>query len=451
MVNQVVHDPLRYPKGTLMLSTQDGPAPIPTVVQHLVDQVRSLTSTETRDLLAASSPTERAGWVAGLQQLADAVSAASLTAVAAFDAASDGQTLHGAASTQAWLRGACRITGAEAAEKVRISRAARGLLAGPVNDVRDGKLTYDHLRAVERGIRRLPGTHQPEAVTVLTDLGRIGSVGDVRTAGKHLQYVTDPDGSLADTNQQFDRRYLTLAPLMDGMTTLGGLLDTESAALLTAALQPFLVPADHHDTRTTSQRRADGLLQIIQTATDHALLPVVGGQRPHLHIIIDPRTTPPTDQHPPAGPPPAGLPPGQLTHSPSSPAFLHPIAVARNACDANLTALLLNDHGVVIDLGRTRRLFTPQQRRLLAHRDGGCRWPDCDRPPAHTDAHHLVSWLDGGTTDLTNALLLCRHHHRNVHENGWTLHITNPGQGTNGPITITGPNNQQLTTHPRAP
>ena len=74
----------------------------------LVDQARSLATAEARQLLNASSPAERAGWVVGLQQLTDAVAAATLTATEVFDASGDGQTLHGAASTQAWLRGACR-------------------------------------------------------------------------------------------------------------------------------------------------------------------------------------------------------------------------------------------------------------------------------------------------------------------------------------------------------
>lgn len=386
---------------------------------------------------------------AGLQQLADAVAAANLTAVAAFDAAGDGQTLHGAASTQAWIRGALRVTGAEASERVQIARASRGLLADPAAKVSDGSLTYDHLRAVERGVRHLPPAHHPAAVTVLTDLAQIGTVGDVRTAAKHLHYVTDPDGSLADRCQQFDRRCLTLAPLMDGMTALDGLLDAESAALLTAALAPFLVPADTGDTRTAAQRRADGLIQIVASAADHRLLPTSGAERPHLHVIIDPRTPQLTEATPDHIP--AVLPPGRLPQTPGGPAFCHPAGVTRIACDAQITALLLGEHGVVTDLGRTRRLFSPHQRQLLALRDGGCRFPGCDRPPAHTDAHHLISWLDGGPTNITNALLLCRHHHRHVHENGWTLATTDPQCGTNGPITVIGPNGQQLTSHPRAP
>jgi hypothetical protein len=55
-------------------------------------------------------------------------------------------------------------------------------------------------------------------------------------------------------------------------------------------------------------------------------------------------------------------------------------------------------------------------------RDGGCRFPSCDRPVAWCDAHHLRHWLHGGATDLGNLLWLCRGHHHAVHEGGWQLH-----------------------------
>ena len=136
------------------------PEPLSAVLGH----VRAWSGEDAREQLHGTGPEGRARWVAGLQQLADAVAAASLTAVEVFDAAGDGQLLHGAASTAAWLRGATRVTGAEAAERVRIARLSRGLLAGPVHEVEHGTLTYEHLRAVERGVRHLPVEHQQTGV-----------------------------------------------------------------------------------------------------------------------------------------------------------------------------------------------------------------------------------------------------------------------------------------------
>jgi hypothetical protein len=75
----------------------------------------------------------------------------------------------------------------------------------------------------------------------------------------------------------------------------------------------------------------------------------------------------------------------------------------------------------LLDLGRATRVVSPGLRRALAVRDGGCAAVGCDRPPAWTDAHHLEHWLHGGPTSLDNLVLLCRVHHRAVHEGGWHL------------------------------
>ena len=75
-----------------------------------------------------------------------------------------------------------------------------------------------------------------------------------------------------------------------------------------------------------------------------------------------------------------------------------------------------------LEVGRTTRVIQPAQRSALAVRDGGCVFPDCQRPLAWCDAHHVRHWLHGGPTDLANLALLCRTHHRAVHEGGWQLH-----------------------------
>jgi len=70
--------------------------------------------------------------------------------------------------------------------------------------------------------------------------------------------------------------------------------------------------------------------------------------------------------------------------------------------------------GAVLDVGRKTRTIPPSIRRALLVRDQGCRFPGCTG--RHCDAHHIEHWLDGGPTSLDNLLLLCRRHHRSVHE-----------------------------------
>jgi hypothetical protein len=74
-----------------------------------------------------------------------------------------------------------------------------------------------------------------------------------------------------------------------------------------------------------------------------------------------------------------------------------------------------------LEVGRTSRVVSAAQRAALVVRDGGCAVAGCQRPPAWCEAHHLVHWLHGGPTDLANLALVCRAHHRAVHEGGWQL------------------------------
>jgi hypothetical protein len=95
--------------------------------------------------------------------------------------------------------------------------------------------------------------------------------------------------------------------------------------------------------------------------------------------------------------------------------------LSRLVCDCTLHRVVFGTESQPIDVGRRHRLVTGSQRRALAARDRECRFPGCDRPPAWTDAHHIVHWISGGATDLDNLILLCRHHHVLVHDGGWCL------------------------------
>ncbi|WP_370453079.1 HNH endonuclease signature motif containing protein [Micromonospora sp. A202] len=79
-------------------------------------------------------------------------------------------------------------------------------------------------------------------------------------------------------------------------------------------------------------------------------------------------------------------------------------------------------------MGRQRRLVSGPLRRALVLRDRGCAFPGCDRPPRWCDAHHIHHWADGGSTSLTNPVLLCAHHHRHVHRGEWTVRLGGDGR-----------------------
>ena len=109
---------------------------------------------------------------------------------------------------------------------------------------------------------------------------------------------------------------------------------------------------------------------------------------------------------------------------------VHPATVHRLACDAALRLIIHGPDGSPKDSGRRIRLAKGDLRRRLEERDQRrCQFPGCH----HTkflQAHHIVHWAHGGRTDLDNLILLCSHHHRLLHEHGYTINIVSPGRFT---------------------
>ncbi|MFC7275409.1 DUF222 domain-containing protein [Paractinoplanes rhizophilus] len=204
------------------------------------------------------------------------------------------------------------------------------------------------------------------------------------------------------------RRSFTLSLPVDGMVRLSGALGVEDAAIVTAALQPLCAPTPADD-RSFPQRRADALIDVCRLALRSGELPQDGGEPPQLTLTI------------PYDPLASRLATGVLPDGERVSA-----ATARRlACDARLLPLVLGGASQVLDAGRTRRLAHGTLRRALTARDGGCAFPGCDRPSRWCDAHHLRAWSDGGPTDLDNLVLLCRHHHRLLHNpnGGWRAEL----------------------------
>ena len=85
-----------------------------------------------------------------------------------------------------------------------------------------------------------------------------------------------------------------------------------------------------------------------------------------------------------------------------------------------------DDQGELLDVGRKRRTIPPAIRRALDVRDGGCRFPGCGL--RFCEGHHIRHWVDGGETKLENLVLLCRHHHRLVHHDGFRIQRLRDGR-----------------------
>ena len=121
------------------------------------------------------------------------------------------------------------------------------------------------------------------------------------------------------------------------------------------------------------------------------------------------------------------------------------VTASRMLCDAVVEGLVCDENGDPLRLGRRRRVVSPRLRRALWFRDRGCRFPGCTHR-GWLDAHHIVHWLEHGETEQENLVLLCRSHHRFVHEQRWTI-----TGDTVGELYFHSPKGRRLPSRPPTP
>jgi hypothetical protein len=128
---------------------------------------------------------------------------------------------------------------------------------------------------------------------------------------------------------------------------------------------------------------------------------------------------------------PTGLPYGpDVGAAPCDTGHHHSTSQARRlACNAGILPAILNGTSVPLDLGREQRLFSNHQRTALATFYDECATIGCTRPYAWTELHHLDPWTNHGPTDLNNAIPLCGHHHRRIHDPALNTHIHTTPKG----------------------
>jgi len=116
-------------------------------------------------------------------------------------------------------------------------------------------------------------------------------------------------------------------------------------------------------------------------------------------------------------------------------------------CDADLTPVIVDHHGVPLALGRTTRLASDDQRIALTIRDTCCVM--CGRPAQWCQAHHIRFWEHGGHTDLINLALVCGECHRLVHHGDWQLLMGDDGHPYAIPPESVDPRQQPLPSYHR--
>jgi len=340
-----------------------------------------------------------------LQRIGSRVQAESLRRLHRFERG-EGYAASGALSARAWLRSQCNLTDHVASEQVTISRR---LVTLPQTEkaLGNGDISYRHVSLIAETAASLGEKFEPLAEKILVDVSKEVDPWRLKRAIQHLKHCLEPDGVLGDANQAHKHRFLHVSQTFDGIFRIDGQLDAEGGAVLRTALDSVMGPRREDDDRTASERCADAAVEIAHRQLDGGQLPEVGGQKPHLAVSVDLATL---RKEP-------GSMAAELEWSQPIPAE----TARRLACDAAITPIFGGAESPQI--GPTSRVISGPLRRSLKALDKGCRFPGCDCPPAWTDAHHIKHWAAGGLQTLPNLVLLCRRHHRLVHEEGWTIEL----------------------------
>jgi hypothetical protein len=348
-----------------------------------------------------------------------------LDAVAAFDSADVASTTcH--RTTKRWLELRTRISAGTASQLTRTARALRDHLPDTRDALARGRLSPQHVSAIVSVVNTIGADHAVAAQPLLLDLALRFEPAAVRNAAARIHQAVDPTGAERALYDAYERRGLKLS-VAGGFGYLNGIFDLESTELLQSALMPLMTPSGDGDRRSTGQLRADALLDLAKRGLDSGLQAQLGGERPHVSVVIDEQALrsgigsadlPWTGAAVPAGVARRWACDAQVT--PVLAALLPPPNSAAGQ-PSSATAARIGGGWLPMDVGRAARTVTTGQTKALRVRDGGCVHPGCSRTAAFCDAHHVVHWADGGPTDLGNLVLLCRHHHRTLHAGWWSL------------------------------
>jgi len=303
-----------------------------------------------------------------------------------------------------WLNWKCGIDLGAAREKVRTARALEKLTQVSAAMER-GEVSYSQVRAITR-------VATPENEHYFLHIALHGTAHHVETLVRAYRRATEAE-ELSREQQQRVHREVRYCWDVDGSLILKARLPADVGALVLKALEAAVpeVPPDDVDRPTWSHKRADAMAVIFESFLAHGAEAMSGGERHQVVVHVSAETLQ------------AGG--GHHCEIEDGPAVAAETA-RRLACDASLVAIVEDEKGEPLNVGRKTRSMPPALQRALNARDKGCRFPGCTHKK-YTDAHHIQHWAHGGETKMSNLVTLCRFHHRKVHEGQVVVQVLDDG------------------------
>jgi hypothetical protein len=352
-----------------------------------------------------------------------------------------------------WLNFKCGIGMNAAREKVRVAHALAKLPR--INErFANGALSYSKVRAMTR----IADESNEDYLLMIAKHGTAHHVE--KLVSKYRTAKRTQDNKTA--NEQHKNRELTHYYDHDGSLIIKAHVPPEQGALIIKALEmamdaafaetsesspatPVQRGASHRENDVHSEgtlitetpkdpepiaaRRADALTEIAETYMNNNESSGSTADRYQVVIHVHPEGTSTAEASNiecGSGVHPEGTLTAETPHLEDGP---HVTAETskRIACDSTIVAIREDKNGEALSIGRRSRTIPPPMRRALRNRDKGCRFPGCTNT-RFVDGHHIQHWAAGGETSLDNLVLLCRRHHRLVHEGGFDCQKSHNGE-----------------------
>ena len=306
-----------------------------------------------------------------------------------------------------WLAWRTGRTLAAARENVRVAHALKELPL-TAEAMKSGQLSYTKARTMTR-------VAQPETEATLLEFAQSTSAARLEQLARRWKTLSR-DGEISAEEVRHRSRTFSVAIDADGMYVVRGRLEPDVGAVLMRAIEAAsdaLYRGEDAEARPRNrQRRADAAGLVAERALAAGFGGESGTRAERYQVVVHTDAATLSER-------------GETGRSELDGVRVCAETSRRMACDAARVAMCHRD-GEVVSVGRRQWTIPPHIRRALEERDRGCRYPGC--ASRFTEAHHVKHWADGGETSLANTLLLCRRHHRLVHEGQTRMALDRDGK-----------------------
>lgn len=382
-------------------------------IEVMRSAVQSMSSGDARDVIHAA------------QRVQNAMDALKAAALAELEASKDFE-IDGASTLNAWVRNQLRLNARQASVLVKNCAVLRDLPL-VAEAALAGRISAAHVQVFVYGLKHVGLESLLEFEDVFLQVALDRDPGELFEAVKHLRDTLYPEALDEAWHDGMDKEDFQVSPVPDGWH-ISGFLNTATGAKLKKVLDSVSAPRDKDDTRTGSQRRVQGLDDLLSDILG-AGRPTDKGVRPHVSVFVDADTVQAAaEQAKQAAENPWVAPDSMPPVEPAKLAghgAIGPNLLMYLLCVSDLTAFLMKRgdgqlQAQVLNVGRTKYEPNIKQRRaVLARQKGVCAAPGCTH--THLEIHHTVFWSGGGPTDLDLLVGLCVRCHHLLHRGSLSI------------------------------